>query len=205
MIEFPTIPSDAHYKKDLNDCTAGDLENLINIRKKLHEVTGVEHSAECLDADPPFRDHREGDAGAGHLHGPRHPRRHDLRRDDDPAHLNDRKMAPDTRIRELRGEFGGAGQVIGPPRPDEERRNPLARRPTPDADTRSPHRPPEGQLVPRWPSASALPASSVSSSLGPRPSHRARAVDNCSTNCAGIIWFPLSFTSRPASARRPGR
>jgi len=49
MIEFPTIPSDAHYKKDLNDCTAGDLEYLINIRKKLHEITGVEHCAERLD------------------------------------------------------------------------------------------------------------------------------------------------------------
>jgi len=34
MIEFPTIPSDAHYKKDLNDCTAGDLEYLINIRNR---------------------------------------------------------------------------------------------------------------------------------------------------------------------------
>jgi hypothetical protein len=49
MIEFPTIPSDAHYKKDLNDCTAGDLEYLINIRKTLHEITGVEHCAERLD------------------------------------------------------------------------------------------------------------------------------------------------------------
>ncbi len=26
MIEFPTIPSEATYKKDLNDCTVGDLE-----------------------------------------------------------------------------------------------------------------------------------------------------------------------------------
>ena len=33
----------------MNDCTAGDLEYLINIRKKLHEITGVEHCAERLD------------------------------------------------------------------------------------------------------------------------------------------------------------
>ena len=30
-------------------------------------------------------------------------------------------------------------------------------------------------------------------------------LDNSSTNCARIIWLSLSFTSRPASARRPGR
>jgi len=72
MIEFPTIPSDAHYKKDLNDCTAGDLEYLINIRKKLHEITGVEHCAERLDETRHF-EIRERDAGAGHLHRPRHP------------------------------------------------------------------------------------------------------------------------------------
>ena len=46
MIEFPTIPSDEPFKKDLNDCTASDLEYLVNTRKKMYEVTGVEHSAE---------------------------------------------------------------------------------------------------------------------------------------------------------------
>ncbi len=47
MIEFPTIPSEATSKKELNDCTAGDLEYLINIRKQMHEITGVEHSDRC--------------------------------------------------------------------------------------------------------------------------------------------------------------
>jgi hypothetical protein len=47
MIEFPTIPSEATYKKDLNDCTVGDLEYLINFRKQIREKTGTEHSDRC--------------------------------------------------------------------------------------------------------------------------------------------------------------
>ena len=49
MTKFPTIPSDATLEKYLRDCTASDLEYLINICKKLYEMTGTEHSAECLD------------------------------------------------------------------------------------------------------------------------------------------------------------
>jgi len=47
MIEFPTIPGEASYKKDLDDCTVGDLEYLINFRKQIQEITGVEHSDQC--------------------------------------------------------------------------------------------------------------------------------------------------------------
>ena len=47
MIEFPTIPGDAPFTKDLDDCTASDLEYLIDIRKQLAERTGIEHDEGC--------------------------------------------------------------------------------------------------------------------------------------------------------------
>jgi hypothetical protein len=42
-------------KKDLNDCTPSDLEELINYRNDLAEETGVEHSAECREETRVFQ------------------------------------------------------------------------------------------------------------------------------------------------------
>lgn len=57
-IEFLTIPTGTPYKKDLGDCTIGDLEHIVRFRKEMaaiHEEDGIEHSEYCQNETKLFQ------------------------------------------------------------------------------------------------------------------------------------------------------
>ena len=57
-IEFLTIPTGTPYKKDLGDCTIGDLEQPVRFRKEMAEINeedGIEHSEYCQRRRARFR------------------------------------------------------------------------------------------------------------------------------------------------------